>query len=607
MMATRRGIRALRLPLLLAVLGILAYALWWQNRAPSPKQWKTTPANLQALHSMQERIQEATRRVLPAVVAIKEAANETSSALRISETNASGVIITADGLILSQFHVSHRLPWKPGDPVRTRQPGERTTVILSDGRKIEAELLGADSTFDLSLLQLLEPGPYPYATLDPASTCRVGDWVLKLGHPMGYRRDRPPVVRLGRVLFQNKDIFVTDCLITGGDSGGPFFDLQGRLVGIVHSNDVPEKLRDSLTSLSPASVRIGPFSSTTNRFIQERLEAMLRREMAAFDQKRAKQFQDSYHHVGDDESLPQDQWTQGAVIARTFQDVIRNSPQSVVTILDEADRAIAQGTIAESDGWIVTMGSTLPANPRCRLPDARVVAAQVVGMEPAFDLALLKVQVTDLPTVRWAEKPPPVAGTMVAAVGMSEIPLAIGIVSVLQRDLPGPFPVRIARRAATRPAVSGKPTTEGFLVESVWGDAYDAGIQLGSVILTIAGREVRNDQDLLDVCRGHVEGERVPVCLLRHDHRQNLILRLAAEPKPFAGYPSLFEHDAPLAGDQCGGPIVDLAGDAVGITLHRDQYGCMAIPGDCVKHLLPVLKSGGLSDKWIKPPTARSE
>jgi serine protease Do len=606
-MATRRRIRVLRLPLLLAVLGILAYALWWQNRAPSPKVWKTTPANLEALHSMQERIQEATRRVLPAVVAVKAAGNDTSSSLRISEPYASGVIITADGLILSQFHISHRLPWKPGDPVRTRLPGERTTVILSDGRKLEAELLGADSTFDLSLLRLLEPGPHPHATLDPASTCRVGDWVLKLGHPMGYRRDRPPVVRLGRVLFQNKDIFVTDCLTTGGDSGGPFFDLQGRLVGIIHSNDAPGKLRDSLTNLSPASARAGPFSSTTNRFIQERLEAMLRREMAAFDEKIAKHFQESYHQIGYDEILPRDQWTQGAVIARAFQDVIRNSRNSVVTILDEADRDIAQGTIVESDGWIVTMGSTLPADPRCRLADLRVVAAQVVGMEPAFDLALLKVQVTDLPAVRWAEKPPPVAGTMVAAVGMPEIPLAIGIVSVPQRNLPGPFPVRISRRAATRPAVSGKPTTEGFLVESVWGDACDAGIQPGSMILTIAGREVRTDQDLLDVCRGHVEGERVSVSLLRHDHRQDLILKLAAEPKPFVGFPTLFEYDAPLAHDKCGGPVVDLAGDAVGITLHRDQYGCMAIPGDCVKQLLPVLKSGGLSDKWIKPPTARSE
>ncbi len=60
----------------------------------------------------------------------------------------------------------------------------------------------------------------------------------------------------------------------------------------------------------------------------------------------------------------------------------------------------------------------------------------------------------------------------------------------------------------------------------------------------------------------------------------------------------------PLAPDECGGPLVDLAGEVVGITLFRGQYGCMAIPGDRVEQLLPVLKSSGLSDKWIKPRPA---
>src|SRR5262249_14680229 len=136
---------------------------------------------------------------------------------------ASGVIITADGIVLSQFHVSHRHPWNgnPREPVRSHRPGERTTVILSDGRKIQAELLGADMTYDFSLLRLLEPGPYPSVPLEPKGEVRLGDWVLKLGHPLGYRRDRPAVVRLGRVLCQEGDLFVTDCNIAGGDSGGP--------------------------------------------------------------------------------------------------------------------------------------------------------------------------------------------------------------------------------------------------------------------------------------------------------------------------------------------------------------------------------------------------
>ena len=253
----------------------------------------------------------------------------------------------------------------------------------------------------------------------------------------------------------------------------------------------------------------------------------------------------------------------------------------------------------------MTSAGTLPAEPRCRLSDAQVLVAQVVGVNPAFNLALLKVQGTNLPPIRCAEKPPPVAGTILAAVGMSETPLAIGVVSVPRRDMPGPFPTRVARRGAERPGVFGKPTAQGYLVDSVQlGKAYEAGIRIGDVILTIAGRDIRDEEDLLKCVSGRVEGERVPVGLLRGGQRQDLILSLVAEPKPLAGFPTLFEHDMPLTPDVCGGPVVDLAGELVGITLYCGEYGCMAIPGDCVKPLLLVLKSSGLSDQWIKPPPA---
>src|SRR5262249_47392650 len=150
---------------------------------------------------------------------------------------------------------------------------------------------------------------------------------------------------------------------------------------------------------------------------------------------------------------------------------------------------------------------------------------------------------------------PPVAGTILAAVGTSETPLAIGVVSVPRRDLPGPFPTRVARRGAKRPAVFGKPTAQGYLVEYALREARGAGIRSGDVILTIAGRDIRDDEDVLNCVRGRVEREQVPVGLLRGGQRQDLILSLVAEPKPLAGFPTLFEHDMPLAPDECGGPV----------------------------------------------------
>lgn len=52
------------------------------------------------------------------------------------------------------------------------------------------------------------------------------------GHPGGYQRGRKPVLRFGRVLHNEKSVVVTDCALVGGDSGGPLFDMQGKVIGI---------------------------------------------------------------------------------------------------------------------------------------------------------------------------------------------------------------------------------------------------------------------------------------------------------------------------------------------------------------------------------------
>src|ERR1700758_5501580 len=65
-----------------------------------------------------------------------------------------------------------------------------------------------------------------------------GQWVVSIGHPGGFRPNRTPVVRLGRVLEANANLIQTDCTLVGGDSGGPLFDMDGKVIGI-HSRIGP--------------------------------------------------------------------------------------------------------------------------------------------------------------------------------------------------------------------------------------------------------------------------------------------------------------------------------------------------------------------------------
>ena len=107
-----------------------------------------TPASAAGLAALEARVVDVARKVSPSVVYLPDG-------------RGSGVIISADGLVLSQRHVSHAFgeaPLKPGDAAR---------AVLADGRRVDATLLGADEIHDVSLLRLAGPGPYPFAELGP--------------------------------------------------------------------------------------------------------------------------------------------------------------------------------------------------------------------------------------------------------------------------------------------------------------------------------------------------------------------------------------------------------------------------------------------------------
>jgi serine protease Do len=572
----------------------------WGVPLPAPAGEPGAPADARSLKELEQRVREAAKKAMPAVVAVETGVRSKEPGPKHHEPLASGVIITADGLILSQYHVSHLLD--PNDSEKSRKPGERAKVILHDGRECEAELLGADRSYDLSLLRLVKPGPYPHAPLDEKVAVRLGDGVLKLGHPLGYRRGRAPVVRLGRVLCRDDDSFATDCLVTGGDSGGPVFDLDGRLVGIVRNSGVPETLRQS----GSMTRRVGiVFACSTNSLIRTRMDAMRRGEFPTYDKEAMSR---SMERFGKAEALPAARWSQGTAVMAAYREVVKPARSSVVVVLD-GEEAVSLGTVVGADGLIVTKASRLPAEPKCRLPDGRVVAAEVAGSDPAFDVALLKLAAAGLCAVEWADKPAPVAGTFVAAPGQQEVPLAVGVVSVPRRDLPGPFPTRTdpprKARAALPEVIGSAVQGRGYWVEFVEGNAAAAGIRPGDVILTVAGQPVRSHQDLAGCVAGHRAGERVPARVNRAGKTLEFMMSLRAEGDSSSStrdeddFPTVIEHDAPVLDHECGGPVVDLSGRALGITIARvGPHGCMAIPGDCVQRLLPELKSGKRAADW---------
>ena len=141
--------------------------------------------------------------------------------------SGSGVIVSAEGLILTAAHVV--------------EGSREMTVIFPNGSQAKAKVLGANYNRDAAMAQLIGDGPWPFAEVGDSSNLEVGDFVVAMGHPKGYDPTRRPPVRFGRVMAKGDLEFVTtDCTLIGGDSGGPLFDLEGRVIGI-HSHIAPDR------------------------------------------------------------------------------------------------------------------------------------------------------------------------------------------------------------------------------------------------------------------------------------------------------------------------------------------------------------------------------
>lgn len=181
---------------------------------------KKAPEN----HADLMAIQNALHRTLPATRAA-------TVAIELGEGSGSGVIVSADGLVLTAAHVS------TGVDVDLK-------VVMEDGTKHDAISLGLVASSDAAMVRILGDGPFPFVEIDRNDQTRLGDWVYSLGHAGGYFEDRGPVLRLGRIVRIAHATFQSDCILIGGDSGGPLFDLDGRLVAI-HSR-VGQRLPENM-------------------------------------------------------------------------------------------------------------------------------------------------------------------------------------------------------------------------------------------------------------------------------------------------------------------------------------------------------------------------
>jgi 2-alkenal reductase len=202
--------------------GAFVYSRMPKGEAVQPPVMPTAPAQTanQQVSSveMQTAITDAVAKVGPAVVTVL-------GDLAGQPVSGSGVIISADGYILTNNHVVENT--------------SSVAIILADGTELIAALIGTDVFADLAVLKV--EGDLPaIASLGNSETLKPGETVIAIGSPLGDFVNTVTVGVIsatGRVLdtgngFQMEDLIQTDAAINQGNSGGPLVNLAGQVVGI---------------------------------------------------------------------------------------------------------------------------------------------------------------------------------------------------------------------------------------------------------------------------------------------------------------------------------------------------------------------------------------
>jgi serine protease Do len=289
-------------------------------------------------------------------------------------------------------------------------------------------------------------------------------------------------------------------------------------------------------------------------------------------------------------------------VVGAFREIVADPAKSTVEVSSDQE-TVALGTIVSAEGHILTKGSDLKGKIVCKLSDNRRFDAELLGLNKQHDLALLKIDAKDLTPITWTESTETPVGSWLATAGLGDDPVSIGVVSAAARAI-----------AAMRPilGVLLAQADEGARIDNIipGSGAEKAELKLGDVIFGVNGEETKSRESLIErigklepgdivklkIKRGEEDleveatlgpNDEMDAQINRHEFQNQLGGELS---RRRAGFPSVFQHDTVLRPNECGGPLIDLDGRAVGINIARaGRVASYAIPAAMAKEVLAAL------------------
>ncbi len=311
-------------------------------------------------------------------------------------------------------------------------------------------------------------------------------------------------------------------------------------------------------------------------------------------------------------TIPKWRLSAGPHVRSAFRDIVAEARRATVRVRSDG-RDTALGGIVGADGWILTKASRLPGEVTCLLADQREFDAQIVGVNRDYDLALLKIDAQQLPTLQLKNSPTPDIGAWLATVGMKRGPQAVGVLSVGPREIShraGTLGVRLAERTDQPLVVQVFPHTA----------AEAAGLQVDDLVLSVNNQPTRTREDFVRRIREHSPGDPLRLRVRRGEQTLDIAALLKSR-RPWRlptreefqnqlgsqlsqrrfGFPNAFQHDTVIKPSDCGGPVVNLDGEIVGFNLARaGRTETYAIPVAVVIEVINGMKASGHSGSNVQ-------
>ncbi|RFS19168.1 PDZ domain-containing protein [Chitinophaga silvatica] len=529
--------------------------------------------------SLESSLQQAVKKVSVATVGVTEydTLHNTTEGPTFS-----AVVISADGYILTAAHAA----------VANR----RYQVAFPDGKIVYATGLGSikDFSVDAAVIKILEPGNWPHAEMGWSSALTPFQPCFSLGYPGNMPQNKLPILRFGYITESklHKGFISNTALMEPGDSGGPLFDINGRVIGI-HSR-IDFSLDENF------EVPVDKFRLYWNYLMDNRSYSM-----AAQVQPQEIDPMPASYKVAPIPALEN--------MANNFSSLISTLEPTCLELSSSlaGQESSALGTLVSLDNstsgnsYIISKSSIVGNDSVFVSYKHKSYAAKVIARDPQRDLVLLEVAVRIDNSIKLTqESTDKKLFTGAGKFLLSPVADGPALFSVLGTPTVSFIPPRLGSYIGIR----AEEKDQSLYIDKVdaGSEAETLGMKAGDRIISVNGLNVNTKEDfdwavancppktILRLKGKRNSGESFKKNITVQSKGLMTVIQEHPAEKFEGGYNSrrygfrkVFIHDARLYPNECGSPVYDTEGNFMGINIARvSRTSSLAIPAEEVRLFL---------------------